>query len=210
MLEAIISGALLGGVLALLVGPVFFMIINTSIKKGFAAASMLAVGVLVSDGMFVILTYYGSAVLFYMKEYDEIVGVSGGLLILTFGIFTFLKEAKVHADALEVADDSKTRAIDVIKGFTMNSLNPSAVLFWLGVAGTLAVNNQLTGKYALVFYASTLGMVFATDLLKAWAASRLKGIITAKFLMWMNRVSGVALGCYGIYMITKFLMTANG
>lgn len=205
MIEAIISGTILGGVLALLVGPVFFMIINTSIKKGFMPASMLAVGVLVSDTMFVILTYYGSSLIFYMKEYDAVVGVSGGLLILVFGIFTFLKKARVHADALEMPDDSKTRIIDIIKGFTMNTLNPSAVLFWLGVAGTISVNNQFAGSYAVAFYASTLGMVFGTDLLKAWAASRLKGLITAKFLLWMNRVSGVALACYGVYMITKFL-----
>ena len=208
MFEAIISGAVLGGVLALLVGPVFFMIINTSIKKGFLPASMLAIGVLISDAMFVVLTWYGSSILFYMREYDEVVGIAGGLLILTFGIFTFMKEAKVHADALELPDDSKTRAIDIAKGFTMNTLNPSAVLFWLGVAGTLTVNNQFTGNHAVVFYSSTLGMVFGTDLLKAWAASRLKNLITAKFLMWMNRISGAALAGYGLFMIVKFLTTA--
>jgi threonine/homoserine/homoserine lactone efflux protein len=205
MLEAIISGAILGGVLALLVGPVFFMIINTSIKKGFLPASMLAIGVLISDAMYVVLTWYGSSVLLYMKEYDAVVGITGGLLILVFGVFTFLKEAKVHADALELPDDSKTRAIDIAKGFTMNTLNPSAVLFWLGVAGTITVNNQFTGSYAVLFYSSTLGVVFGTDLLKAWAASRLKNLITAGFLMWMNRISGAALACYGLFMIGKFL-----
>ncbi len=208
MIEAIVSGAILGGVLALLVGPVFFMIINTSIKKGFLPASMLAIGVLFSDAMFVVLTWYGSSILFYMREYDEVVGIAGGLLILTFGVFTFLKESKVHADALELPDDSKTRAIDIAKGFTMNTLNPTAVLFWLGVAGTLTVNNQFTGDHAVWFYSGTLGMVFATDLLKAWAASRLKNLITANFLMWMNRISGAALACYGLFMIGKFLTTA--
>ena len=89
MLEAIISGILLGSVLALLVGPVFFMIINTSIKKGFLPASMLAVGVLLSDALFVVLTYFGSTFLIYLKTYDYAVGFSGGLLITVFGIFTF-------------------------------------------------------------------------------------------------------------------------
>src|SRR5688572_5162560 len=139
MIEPFIKGILLGGVLALLVGPVFFMIINTSIKKGFLPASMLAFGVLISDALFVVITYYGSSLLFYLKEYDHIVGISGGLLIFTFGIFTFFKKASVSADALEFIDDSKTRAIDVVKGFMMNTLNPSALLFWLGVAGTVSL-----------------------------------------------------------------------
>src|SRR5690348_9349200 len=115
MLEPIIRGILLGGVLALLVGPVFFLIINTSIKKGFLPAMMLALGVVLSDTLFVIMTYYGSSLLFYLQEYNHIVGIAGGTLILTFGIFTFFKKATVSADALEVIDDSKTRAIDVMK-----------------------------------------------------------------------------------------------
>lgn len=207
MIEPVISGILLGGVLALLVGPVFFMIINTSIKKGFLPASMLAFGVLISDALFIILTYYGSSFLFYLKEYNHIVAMSGGLLILTFGIFTYFKKAVVTADALEVIDDSKTRVIDIVKGFTMNSLNPSALLFWLGVAGTISLKEQYQGWHTLAFYSATLGMVFSTDLLKAWVATRLKGIITAAFLIWMNRISGIALGAYGIYMIVKSFTT---
>ena len=107
------------------------------------------------------------------------------------------------ADALEMIDDSKTRAIDVAKGFTMNSLNPSALLFWLGVAGTITLKEQYQGWHSFAFYCATLGIVFLTDLLKAWVAARLKGIITAKFLVWMNRISGIALSAYGIFMIIK-------
>lgn len=204
MLEAVLSGILLGGLLSLLVGPVFFMLINTSIKKGFLPASMLAFGVVMSDALFVLLTFYGSTFLFYLQEYNHIVGLSGGLLILTFGIFTYLKKPSVNADALEIVDDSKTRMIDIVKGFTMNTLNPSALLFWLGVAGTITVNQKFTGTNTIVFYSSTLGMVFGTDLLKSWIASKLKGLINANFLITMNRISGVALAAYGIYMIIKF------
>ena len=203
MFEPVINGLLLGSVLALLVGPVFFMIINTSIKKGFLPASMLAFGVLLSDSLFVVLSYYGSSFLFYMQEYDQIIGIAGGLLILGFGIFTFFKEATIKAEALEEIDDSKTRAIDVIKGFMMNTLNPSALLFWLGVAGTVSVKESYSGYHAFLFYGTTLGMVFGTDLLKAWLSTRLKGHINGKFLMWMNRISGLALSGYGIYMIIK-------
>ena len=209
MFEPVISGIILGGVLALLVGPVFFMIINTSIKKGVLAASMLAIGVLLSDGFFVALTYFGSSFLSYLQEYKKIVGISGGVLILAFGIFTFFKEASVKADALEMIDDSKTRMIDVIKGFTMNTLNPSALLFWLGVAGTITVNNHFTGYHALLFYTSTLGVVFGTDLLKAYVASKLKGIITGSFLLWMNRISGIALAAYGTYMIINIFTQSS-
>ena len=207
MLEPVISGLVLGSVLALLVGPVFFMIINTSIKKGFLPASMLAFGVFMSDALFVVLTYFGSSFLFYMKEYQYFVGMAGGTLIFSFGIFTFFKKSAVTPDALEVIDDSKTRAIDVFKGFMMNSLNPSALLFWLGVAGTLSSKEHFSNTGTMLFYSSALGMVFGTDLLKAYIATKLKGIINGTTLMWMNRISGLALMIYGIYMIVKIFST---
>lgn len=202
-MNPLISGLLLGGVLSLMVGPVFFMIINTSIKKGFLPASMLAIGVFLSDLMYVLLTYYGSSMLTVMQQHDTAVGLTGGILILLFGIFTFFKEARVDAGALELVDDSKTRAIDILKGFMMNTLNPSALLFWLGVAGTLSVKQEFSGQQALLFYSGTLGMVLSSDLLKAWLATRARKMVSAVFLLWMNRISGVALACFGIYMIAR-------
>ncbi|HEX5003039.1 MAG TPA: LysE family translocator [Bacteroidia bacterium] len=198
-----ISGILLGGVLSLMVGPVFFMIINMSIKKGFFPASMLALGVFCSDLMYVVMTYYGSSMITIMKEHNHIVGLSGGILILLFGVFTFFKEAKVDAGALELVDDSKTRAIDMLKGFMMNTLNPSALLFWLGVAGTISVKEDFVGSQAVLFYSGVLGMVLSTDLLKAWLATLLRKMISGRFLLWMNRISGIALTSFGIYMIVR-------
>ena len=206
MVQSVISGIVLGCVLSLLVGPVFFMILNTSIKKGFLPASMLAFGVLLSDCFFVALTYFGSSLLFVMSSYEVWIGISGGVLILSFGLVTYFKKATIHADALEIADDSKTRAAGVVKGFMMNTLNPSALLFWLGVAGTLSLRENIKGFQAFLFYSGTLGTVFTSDLVKAWVASRLKHMIRTRSLILMNRVSGLALIAFGIYMLGRTFM----
>jgi len=74
MPEAIVSGVLLGGVLALLVGPVFFMLIQTSIKKGFVPAVMLSLGVILSDGLIAMLAYWGSSSISELKSLDSVMG----------------------------------------------------------------------------------------------------------------------------------------
>jgi threonine/homoserine/homoserine lactone efflux protein len=200
-MDPLIKGGLLGCVLALMVGPVFFMILNTSVKKGFLPAAMLAAGVLISDLLFVLLTYYGSSYLHFIRQHEHSVGFAGGLLILAFGLYTLTRKAVVTADALEEIDDSRTRAVDIAKGFMMNSLNPAALLFWLGVAGTMSIDLKFKGIYALLFYSGTLGVVFATDLAKAWIASRIRGVLNASWLIWMNRISGFALCLYGMYIL---------
>ncbi len=204
MIGPFFSGVILGLVLAMMVGPVFFMVINTSLKQGHLAAVMLAIGVLLSDALYALVTYYGSSLIFYLKKYDFVIGIIGGSLIIVFGILIFTKKPKVEAEALELQKSGTRTVINILKGFTMNTLNPSAFLFWLGVAGTITVKQHFTDFNALLFYSGTLITVFATDLTKSYLATKLKKVITEKFLVWMNRVCGSGLIIYGGYMIIRF------
>ena len=51
-------------VLAFLIGPVFFTIIQTSIERGFGSGTLVAVGVSLSDAFYITLTYLGIYQLF--------------------------------------------------------------------------------------------------------------------------------------------------
>lgn len=204
MTEALISGMLLGGVLALLVGPVFFMLIHTSVQKGFLPAMMLSIGVIASDAMFATITHLGSSMIMSLKQFDSIIGICGGLLIIGFGLANYFKKPTVNAEQLIYKNSTRNTVLEFAKGFSMNSLNPSVFFFWIGVAGTWSIQDT-EGQYTLVFYTSLLGTVFGTDLLKAWGASSLKKAISGNALMWMNRISGILLIGFGLAMIIKFI-----
>jgi len=90
----------------------------------------------------------------------------------------------------------------------MNALNPFVLIFWLGVSSSLTTKQQLSSTYAIVFFGSALITIFATDLLKAFLAIRLKKLIKPSFLLWLNRLSGLGLMIYGVRMIVK-LFIAN-
>ena len=49
MIGPFLSGAILGLVLAMMIGPVFFMIVNTSLKQGFIPAALLAIGIMLAN-----------------------------------------------------------------------------------------------------------------------------------------------------------------
>jgi threonine/homoserine/homoserine lactone efflux protein len=204
MSEAIISGILLGGVLALMVGPVFFMLIQTSIKKGFVPALMLSAGVIISDGAIALMAFWGSSSISELKSFDTIIGVVGGLLVMAFGVFNLFKEPTIKAEVLEFKYSTRSSLLEAIKGFSMNTLNPSVIIFWIGVAGTWSIQKRAY-EHTLMFYGSVLLTVFLTDMAKAWGASLLKRNITGTFLLWMNRVSGIILLGFGLFMIVKFL-----
>ena len=55
MLEPLLSGITFGLALALMVGPVFFALIQTSLHEGFRAGSFFATGVFISDASLIAL-----------------------------------------------------------------------------------------------------------------------------------------------------------
>lgn len=206
MLDPIIKGFGLGLVIAIMVGPVFFFILNTSIKRGFAPAAITAIGVMLSDVFFIMLAYFGSSFVLYLNEYKDATGIIGGIVIGGFGAILIFKETRVSAESLEFADSPHPRMLFLAKGFMLNSVNPSVLLFWFVVASTIPVKEQFTSADTFVFYAFTLGTVLCTDLIKAYLANRLKKIITAKSLILLNRIAGLSLVVYGGSMIIRVIL----
>jgi threonine/homoserine/homoserine lactone efflux protein len=205
MLEAILSGITLGLLLAILIGPVFFMLLNTSIKKGFVPAAYLAFGVMLSDAFFIVVSYYGSAFVGLFNNHKFEVGLGGGGILIIFGLVNMLKKPADANLEPELPDDSKSLLIDTGKGFIMNSMNPFVLVFWVGVSGTLAAKEHFTHFLVLIFFLTTLCTVLSTDLLKAWLASRLKNLIRPVFLLWLNRLSGLGLILFGFKMIWSIM-----
>jgi len=202
MSEAIFSGAILGFALAFLIGPVFFMILGTSIHNGFMPAAALALGVMLSDCLYILITGFGSAGLFTSDVFRKYSGIAGGILLIVFGILTLVKKQQVRASELTNHPDSDKLWQYVIRGFVLNTLNPFVVIFWIGVATTVAVK-QYSLNLTIAFYSSSMVVVLATDLIKAFIANKLKRILTATFIVWLNRISGAALILYGIRILLK-------
>lgn len=204
MTEAIVSGMVLGVVLAFLIGPVFFLLLDTSIKKGFKVAAYLALGVMLSDAFFIVITYFSSSAIQLMQDYNTEIGIGGGVLLIIFGVLNFIKKPHIKATELDLADDRRSICIDTSKGFMMNLLNPFTLLFWIGVSGGVAVKFQSSDMHTAIFYSVVLATVLATDLLKAWLAAKLKRFLKPRVLVLVNKISGVGLilfGCRLVYMI---------
>ncbi len=209
MIEPIISGILLGGVLAILAGPVFFLIMSTSLRKGFRYAAFIATGVLISDAFFIFIAYFGSNFILLLNNHRFLAGIIAGMLLIGFGVALLIKKTDIPAEAISVQDKLTSPFVYIMKGFMINAMNPSVLFFWIGVAGTVSVKDTYTVTHLLFFYGSILLTIYSTDLLKAYIAHKLKSIITINVLLWLNRISGFALIGFGIYtLVTAVLQGA--
>ena len=98
---------LIGFFMAFMIGPVFFMLIQTSILKGARAAISFDVGVISGDITFILIAYFGSRSLLEKIKDDPRLFFIGGLVLIIYGLITYFdkqskKEALENAKTIEV------------------------------------------------------------------------------------------------------------
>ena len=100
MIESIFVAISLGVMLAFTIGPVFFILIETSITKGIRSALAFDFGAISGDIFFILLAYWGTSKLSdYIKitlTYSYMEGFSSSYM----GYFLFSKSARTIAYTL--------------------------------------------------------------------------------------------------------------
>jgi threonine/homoserine/homoserine lactone efflux protein len=208
-MEAVLKGIFSGIVLAFLVGPVFFTIIQTSIERGFRSGFFVAIGVSLSDAVYISVSYLGIYQLFDQGNFREYLAYTGGAVLLIFGLYYLLiKSRKMR---LYTVDNLPARSPFrlFLKGFIINGLSPMVLIFWIGTVGVATTEfGYDTPSEAIPYFATIVTTVFLTDLLKAKLADRLRLVITPNFIRTLNIVVGLVMVIFGgrmIFTADKFI-----
>jgi len=195
-MQAAYNGILTGLFLSVLIGPVFFSLIQTSIKDGVKAGIFMALGVVLSDALYLTGTYFLSAEILRMKNFETFLAIGGSLILLAFGVAYLYKKSP-----REVTIEESTGRLfwkNITKGFLLNGVNPSVLVFWLGVTSLVTVNFSFDAYQLQIYFVSILATIFATDVVKAYGANRIKSLLNEKLMMRMNKAVGVIMIIFGI------------
>jgi len=193
-MEIVSKGIAYGFLLAFLIGPVFFTIIQTSIERGFRSGVFVAVGVSLSDTLYIIVSYFGLVKAMEAANIRLYLAYGGGIVLLSFGLYyLFVKSRRlVEYDIKTLPSKSWIRL--ATKGFIINGLSPMVLFFWLATVGVATTQfGYDTPVKALIFFTSIVATVFATDIIKAKLADKLSVLMTPRFIQIMNIVLGIVL-----------------
>lgn len=204
-----------GLTLSLMLGPAFFTLLQTSLEKGFRHAVRLAFGVFLSDAFLVTISILGASRLFNDPAASRIIGIVGGLSLVLIGIYTFRKKVMIQGMADRQAEmqlPSHWRGF--FKGFFMNMANPATWIFWFVTVGTISAqyttdSGQVLYYRIILFFVITLFTVFSMDILKSFVAARIKKVINDKTVSVVNKIVGVLLVLFGIYLFVASFIPLN-
>jgi len=197
---AILEGFVTGLLLSFFVGATFFMLIETSMTRGFKAALWFDLGVLACDTMLITIVYFFTAAINRVLVNSIYFNIAGGLSFIGFGVASIVSRRKEehHMNA------KNTRIIRLIlNGFLINLLNPAVIIFWLGSVAVVLTQFKLTGRQSFVYFATTLVVVAILDITKAYFASRLSSIMNPRVLRSIYVLSGIIMIGFGIFILFK-------
>tara|TARA_B100000214_G_C23847364_1_gene571716 strand:- start:121 stop:738 length:618 start_codon:yes stop_codon:yes gene_type:complete len=188
---------------AFIMGPVFWVLLETSITKGFKAAVAFDLGVMLADVCFIGVCYLGSFQLLEDEQNKQGLFVLGGTILLLYGIFSWINRAKKNKDNLDLQESKENYFGLAVKGFAINILNVGVFIFWGGIT---IVSSPASGKSFttfVLFFSIVLLSYFITDLLKISVANRFKTLLTGKGIVIVNSIVSLILVVSGVVLILK-------
>ena len=168
MLQDILSAIPVGFVLSIMPGAVFFVLLETSVLKGFKAALAFDLGAITSDIVFILIAYFSSYKLLEKIKDEPALFIFGGIVMLTYGIISFFKVSKTSQEELLGEDEKeiikKNYMSLYIKGFLLNFINIGVLGFWLAIIISWGPKLDLVPSRMFVFFLSVIATYLVIDL----------------------------------------------
>lgn len=204
-MDAYLTGISLGFFLSFMIGPVFFVLIETSLTKGFRAAISFDLGVVIADICFIAVAYFSSFRLIEKIKDEPALFLFGGSVMAVYGIISFVKlkkQSEVEV-SLDKIDDKKKYLNLFAKGFLLNFINIGVLGFWLAILITIGPQLEMDPQKLLFFFASVVLSYVVTDVFKIVLAKQLRSKLTTTNIVRVKKVSSVLLIIFGFVIMTK-------
>ena len=201
MFQDVLAALPLGLFLAFLLGPVFFVLLETAAIKGFRAAFAFDVGVILADIVFLLIAYLSTTKLLSRIKDDPALFLFGGMILATYGVMSFVQTKKVlkqEDDTPEIRKLSKSDYFGLaVKGFLLNFINIGVLGFWLGLIIVFGPKLNMEQDRIMVFFGSVLGTYLVLDIFKILLAKKLNRKLTPTRIYLMKKGISILLMVFG-------------
>ncbi len=205
-MQFILEGILAGLGLAILLGPIFIALTQTSIEKGLKAGLTVGTGIWLSDLLIIVFSFLFVQTLNSIISADGFkfyLGTIGGAVLMLFGIGSFF--SKIDLENKNTKHSVKNYMGFFLKGFIVNTVNPFTFIFWIGMISTYVIGRQCTTNESILFLSSIFATIIFTDGLKVIVAKMLRSKLKERQIKIFSRVAGIGLFSFGLFLIYQVI-----
>jgi threonine/homoserine/homoserine lactone efflux protein len=206
MINDILAGLPWGLFLSFMVGPVFFILLETSITKGFRAALVFDLGVVLGDVFFIAIAYLGSYRLIQSLKDKPALFIFGGIIMLAYGFISFVKlkkEEKINTEEIDRDIIKRNYGSLFVKGFLLNVINIGVLGFWLAVIISVGPKLEMQNTRMFTFFTAVIVTYLVVDCIKILLAKQLKSKMTPTNILKIKKGISVVLMIFGFVLMIQ-------
>lgn len=202
-MKAFIEGYGFGLILVILIGPVFFTLLKSSLEYGFKAGFTVACGIILGDAICVALALGLLGDTTFLRDPDTLlyIGITAGIIVFLLGLRYYFRPS-LETGGKEIKLKASKYLGFFTQGFLVNFINPFVFTIWFGYTA-IAQNNYPAYNDQVLFLAAALLGIFSTDILKAAFAHFLKIFLRIDWLTRIYKIIGIILIVSGIGIIIR-------
>lgn len=199
LIDALIKGITLGLFMAISVGPTLFAILKYSLNHSYKAGIAFILGVSISDILYVIVANVAASWLELLQDYATEIAYGGAAILITVGLIGLISKYKPVRPSSTNINISGTDYFKIwTTGFLINTINPAVILIWFGSVSAIA---NKTDTYRLIMFGTCLALILSVDLVKVFAADKIRRKLTLRRIMYLQKTSSGIILLFGILLL---------
>jgi threonine/homoserine/homoserine lactone efflux protein len=196
-----IRGLLIGLSIAAAVGPISLLCIQRTLERGRLYGLVSGLGAATADACYGSIAAFGLTIIstFLISQHLWI-RLLGGIFLLYLGIKTFLTRPAERAATAR----AHTFPSAYLSTFLLTLTNPTTILSFIAIFAGIGVGGA---SKSYLSAAIVVGGVFLGSavwwVVLSGAVSLLRKRFTPRWLVWINRCSGIAIILFGIFALCE-------
>lgn len=188
------KGMLIGLAIAAPLGPIGALCISRTLDRGFRAGVAGGLGTALADGAYALMAAAGFAAFSTLLETISVpLQLFGGLFLLWLAWKSFQPKPPATAARTSARDLLSTTAAT----FLLTFANPATILSFAAIFAGLGLASSGTGASAVALVAGVFAGSMLWWVLLSGTVALLHHRLPEGFSLWVSRISGVVLVCFG-------------
>jgi len=194
--ELLIGGMIVGLMIAMPVGPVNILCMHRTIETGWRSGVFSGLGAAAADMLYGAVAGFSITLVvqFLLREQFWIHFVGGILLVVIGALYFFKRPQPLHPGKLGPG----SRYSDVRSAFLLTLTNPTTVLSFLALLAALGMGDRRQWWLTVFLVGGIFCGSMTWWIVLSSIVHRFRDRFNDRALLWMNRISGLAIGGFGI------------
>jgi len=200
---SIFKGFKFGMLLQLAIGPVCIFIFQIASLKGFFVAETGVAGVVLIDGIYIIVAILGIATIIDRENIRVCLKIFCAIILFVFGLSTILSQFNISLIASLNLQNTANSNNMFTNAIILTASNPLTIIFWAGVFGTEISEGNMKRNDVYLFGLGALSSTILFLTLIALLGSFAMAFFSTNIIQILNIFVGFLLIYFSIKMILK-------